>query len=106
MKTLLDMRSHETSLAPNGIIALEMLNENVPDLIITDITMPEMDGFEFCRKVRANPKWDSVAIIVYTGSHTSQADQQLGLSLGISQYILKPQEPDVLIEIIEKFLKK
>jgi DNA-binding response OmpR family regulator len=53
-----------------------------------------------------NPKWDSVAIIVYTGSHTSQADQQLGLSLGISQYILKPQEPDVLIEIIEKFLKK
>ena len=82
LATLLKELGHETMLAPNGVVALETMSKCLPDMVITDILMPEMDGFELCRQIQANPQLNSTSVIIYTGSYVSQVDQELGLSLG------------------------
>lgn len=100
--TLLKERGHDVVDAPNGKIALEMIKKSAPDLIVTDILMPEMDGFELCRQVRAIPECCDVIFIIYTGSYKSMADIELGRALGANEYIIKPQEPNKLIKLLEK----
>lgn len=102
VSTLLKGKGHEVMTAQNGKIALDMIKESVPDMIVTDILMPEMDGFELCRQVRANPEYNHVVIIIYTGSYKSPADIELGRAIGANEYITKPQEPSVFIQLFEK----
>jgi two-component system, cell cycle sensor histidine kinase and response regulator CckA len=69
---LLKDNGHTVMNATNGNEALGVLAESQIDLIITDILMPEMDGFELCRQVHANPEWKHVLIIIYTGTYTTR----------------------------------
>lgn len=102
MSLLLKEKGHSVVAAPNGKIALDMVNESMPDMIVTDILMPEMDGFELCRQIRANPEYNHVIIVIYTGSYKSPADIELGRAIGANEYIIKPQEPSVFTQLIEK----
>jgi len=102
MSTLFKEKGLNVSVAPNGKIALDMIKESTPDIIVTDILMPEMDGFELCRQIRTNPDYNHVIIIIYTGSYKSEADIELGHAIGANEYITKPQEPCVLTQLIEK----
>ena len=102
MSLLLQENDHNVVAAPNGKIALDRMKESMPDMIGTDILMPEMDGFELCRQIRANPKYNHVIIIIYTGSYKSPADIELGCAIGANEYIIKPQEPNVFTQLIEK----
>ena len=102
ISTLLKGKGHEVMTAENGKIALDMIKESVPDMVVTDILMPVMDGFELCRQVRANPEYNQVVIIIYTGYYKSPGDIELGRAIGANEYIIKPQEPSVLKELIEK----
>ena len=96
MSILLKEEGHNVVAAPNGKIALDMVKESAHDLIVTDILMPEMDGFELYRQIRDNPEYNHVIIIIYTGSYKSPADIELGCTLGANEYIIKPQEPSLL----------
>ena len=104
LKALLEGKGHKIVTAPNGKLALDMIKASAPDMIISDILMPEMDGFELCRLVRANPEWDHIPLIIHTGSYKSPGDIELGLALGANEYIIKPQEPDVFVQLIEKVI--
>ena len=86
--------------AVNGKDALEKALLNKPDMIISDILMPEMDGFQLCREVKTNKKLKEIPFIFYTASYTDKKDEEFALSLGAEKIIVKPQEPDVFIEII------
>ncbi len=102
LTNLLNRQDHTVLSALNGKKALDMIKESVPDMIVTDILMPEMDGFELCRQVRANPEYNHVILIIYTGSYKTPADIELGYAIGANEYIIKPQEPSVFIQLIEK----
>lgn len=102
LQSLLEGKGHVVTTAPNGKVALEMIKESLPDMVISDILMPEMDGFELCKLVRANPDWDHVVFIIFTGSYKSTVDIELGCALGANEYIIKPQPPDVFVRLIEK----
>ena len=91
MSILLTEEGHNVVAAPNGKIALDMVKESAPDLIVTDILMPEMDGFELYRQIRDNPEYNHVIIIIYTGAYKSPADEELGCTLGANEYIIKSQ---------------
>ncbi|MBC8286199.1 MAG: response regulator [Nitrospinae bacterium] len=106
LKALLEEKEHTVVTAPNGKVALDMIKESLPDMIVTDILMPEMDGFELCRRVRARPDWSGVIIIVYTGYYKSPADVELGYALGANEYIIKPQEPEIFLNLIENAIKE
>ncbi|MCQ1537480.1 response regulator [Methanocalculus taiwanensis] len=92
--------------ATNGREALDSAEKNPPDLIIADILMPEMDGFELCRRWKADPKLNHIPFIFYTATYTDPRDEQFALSLGAERYVIKPQKPDVLIGIVREVLEE
>jgi two-component system cell cycle sensor histidine kinase/response regulator CckA len=92
--------------ACNGREALTMAKDSPPDMIISDIMMPEMDGFALCREVKRNPKLSHIPVIFCTATFTSDEDKKLAQSLGVSRYITKPLETESFIETITKIIEE
>jgi len=90
----------------NGVEALQLARATPPDLIISDILMPEMDGFELCRQLKADPELKHIPFIFYTATYTEQQDQELAMALGAARFIIKPVEPLKLMEIIHQVLEQ
>jgi len=87
---------YEVSVATNGHEALRLAaSENPPDLILLDIMMPEMDGYEVCRKLKANPATEQIPVIFITAKSDAE-DETKGLQLGAVDYITKPLSPMVV----------
>lgn len=93
---------YSVNSASNGLEALKNLANDKPDLIVSDILMPKMDGFELCRQVKSDQELASIPFVFYTATYTEEADKQLALSLGAQYFIVKPETPDKLLEIINK----
>ena len=91
--------------ATNGLAALEILNHTVPDLIISDVMMPRMDGFELLEKVRANPDWIQIPFIFLTARGDKQ-DVHHGRSMGAEEYIAKPYDTNDLLTLITTQLNR
>jgi len=102
----LHVQGFEVDSAINGKDALKIAQQSPPDLIISDILMPEMDGFEFCRHVKQDEKLRDIPFIFYTATYTDSRDEQLSLSLGASRFVIKPQEPIKLNAIIQEVLSE
>ncbi len=86
---VLTVGGHQVFSANNGVDALRLAEELQPDLIFLDVKMPEMDGFEVCRRLRENPKTSRVPIIMLTGQ-TSVEEKVKGLEVGADDYLTKP----------------
>lgn len=91
--------------AANGKEALEKLEQTAISLIVLDIMMPEMDGFETCRAIRANPKTASLPVLFLTARAT-EIDQIVSLELGADDYIQKPVSPRVLVARVKSLLRR
>lgn len=94
----------EVITAYDGIEALQKLNNN-PDLIILDIMMPKIDGYEVCRRIRENKAYADVPVIFLT-ARGGEADEIRGLELGASDFIKKPISPQKLIARVNSNLRK
>ncbi len=87
--------------AVDGVKALELLEkEGGPDLILVDWNMPEMDGLEFVRALRGNPKWSSVPVVMVT-SETELERVSKALEAGADEYVMKPFTREVLQEKLQ-----
>lgn len=80
---------YRVDLALTGQAGLDMLRERVPNLLILDVNLPEMSGFELCRKIRTEATTSQLPIILLT-ARTSEPDKVLGLTLGADDYVTKP----------------
>lgn len=94
----------EVVTAYDGYEAIEKLKEK-PDLIILDVLMPKMDGFETCQKIRSNKEFKNVPVIFLTAKST-EADEIKGLNLGADDFIRKPISPKKLIARVQSNLRK
>jgi len=106
LEDFLVANGYEVDSAVNGVDALEKARHQRPDIIVSDILMPEMDGFELCRVVKKDRVLKSIPFVFYTATYTDSRDEKLALSLGASRFVIKPTDPDVLIDVIEEVLKK
>jgi chemosensory pili system protein ChpA (sensor histidine kinase/response regulator) len=96
---LLRRQNMEVLTAKDGVEALALLEDRIPDLILLDVEMPRMDGYELTRHIRRSPKLEAIPIIMIT-SRTGEKHRRLGLELGVNRYLGKPyQEAELLDEI-------
>lgn len=91
--------------ALNGKAALEVISQQIPDLIISDIMMPKMSGYEFLLHVRENPQWLHIPFIFLTAKGEKQ-DEYEGFRRGVDEYITKPYDSDDVLRFVEKQLDK
>ena len=100
LETLLRGHGHEVITAVHGEDALKKARQNPPDLIITDILMPVMDGFALCRAWMKDERLRSIPLIFYTATYTDERDRAFALSLGARHFIVKPADPDEFMAVI------
>ena len=96
---------YEVSTARSGHEALMQLAESIPDLIISDIRMPGMDGYKLARQLRGSPRTALVPIVFLTAKDET-ADRIEGFRAGIDAYLTKPFEPDELIAVVNAILQR
>ena len=99
-------RNHEVVSAHNGIAALEQLNAGAFDLIISDILMPEMDGFRLCRAVKIDARFMNIPFVFYTATYTAKEDEELAVALGASRFVVKPAGRDEFLATIEEVVNE
>ncbi len=104
LKILLQGHGYEVVSAANGIQAWKLLETHPIDLIISDILMPEMDGFQLCRKVKTHDTFHQIPFIIYSATYTSDKDKAFAMKLGANRFIEKPCEPDVMITAVKEEL--
>ena len=104
LKYNLEQDNFEVLVSSNGKDALKKISQN-PDLIVLDIMMPEVDGFELYQQIKANKEYQDIPIIFLTAK-SGETDEIKGLDLGASDYIQKPISPKKLIARIKSNLRK
>lgn len=102
---ILRLEGYNIITAENGVEGLAKMEESMPDLVLADVMMPEMDGFTFYENVRKNSRWISIPFIFLT-ARGEKTDIRHGYSLGADQYITKPFDPDDLVIAINNRLKR
>ncbi len=104
LETALTARGHAVSSANDGADAMAQIQKNQPDLIISDILMPKLDGFELCRQVKSNEQLKDIPVVFYTATYIEAKDKQYAMSLGASRFIVKPMEIISFLKIIDEVI--
>jgi CheY-like chemotaxis protein len=100
---LLELANYDVLVAENGFAALELIKTKTPDLILCDIMMPEMDGYEFLKNITGDRQPVPVPFIFFT-AYSEKTDIQKGMQMGATDYIVKPFNADELIGLIQQHL--
>ena len=96
---------YEVVAANNGEEAIALAKEEIPDLILLDVRMPRMTGYEACALIKADPRLQDIPVI-FLSAKGQEAEIQAGLQAGASEYLLKPFAPDQLTARIKAVLSK
>jgi two-component system alkaline phosphatase synthesis response regulator PhoP len=99
----LGMEGYEVLTALDGEQALERLKNEKPDLIVLDIMMPKVDGYEVCRTIKSSPETQHIPVILLSAKGRN-VDQKMGFDVGADDYITKPFSPRKLVERINSLL--
>jgi DNA-binding response OmpR family regulator len=104
LKIRLEMNNYEVITASDGVDGIESAIREKPDVIILDIIMPALDGYQVCRKLKENRKTNAIPVIMLTALGQS-AEKEKGYSSGAYAYIFKPFDDEELLNSIERALK-
>jgi len=105
MEFILARQGHEMIVAVNGEEALEKIQSQRPDLVLLDIMMPRIDGYEVAQRLRADPATAALPIIMLSAKAQDE-DIRKGVEVGIDEYITKPFTPDYLVQVVAKYLAR
>ncbi|MCU1389186.1 MAG: hybrid sensor histidine kinase/response regulator [Ilumatobacteraceae bacterium] len=106
LESLLTANGFEVDVATNGVEALATARRAVPDVVISDLLMPVMDGYTLMRHWKADERLKQSPFIVYTATYTGFEDERLAVNLGVDAFIVKPAEPDALLARLREVLAK
>lgn len=105
LQLMLEADDHQVTAADNGAEALEKALRQPPEVIISDIMMPIMNGFRFCREVRNHPDLKKIPFVFYTATFLAEEDRRLAMSLGATRFVVKPMESPQFARIIHDVLE-
>ncbi len=104
LEALLRSHGYKVARATQGAEALGLARLEPPDLIVSDILMPVMDGFSLCREWRNDPALAEIPFVFYTATYTSPEDEELAMGLGADLFLIKPLEPDLLMPKLQDLI--
>ncbi|MCX7598503.1 MAG: response regulator [Armatimonadetes bacterium] len=100
----LEKAGYEVVTAYDGIEALEAVEKDPPDLIVLDVMMPRMDGFEVLQRLQADPRFQRIPVVMLTAK-AQDADIWRGWASGVSSYLVKPFNPRELLTFVQRILQ-
>ncbi len=103
MKEMLEGHGYHVLTAVDGYEAIILANREQPDLILLDVMMPALDGYEACRRIKANPATRDIPVVMLSAK-SQQAEQNAGVDAGALDYICKPFTPKDLVAQVRGFL--
>ncbi|MFO7558211.1 MAG: PAS domain S-box protein [Desulfobacterales bacterium] len=106
MEALLKGDGHNTILSSNGAEAIEKLRSEQVDMIISDIFMPVMDGFQLCRICKGNETLKKILFVFYTATYVDDEDETFAYSVGADRFLRKPLEPDAFLKVIRELVQE
>ncbi len=92
-------------IATDGVEALEQIQSTQPDIVVLDIVMPRMNGYEVCRKIKSNPATQNVPVVICS-SKTEEFDRYWGMKQGADAYLTKPIQPQELLVTVRQLLDR
>jgi PAS domain S-box-containing protein len=106
LELLLGAHQYQVITAVNGADALAKARESLPNLIISDILMPVMDGFSLCREWKQDARLRRIPFIFYSATYTDDRDREFALGLGAARFIVKPEEPELFLRAVEEAIEQ
>lgn len=103
LEFLLDKNGYDVCTAANGAEALEQLDAFRPDLVLLDVMVPKLSGYEVCQRMRAEPKWQGIKVVMLSAKGR-EVEVSKGMSLGADLYVTKPFSSTELVATIDKLL--
>lgn len=97
------LSEYNRKVAVNGVMAIKVAEKTLPDLILLDVMMPEMDGFEVAKKLKDNPATADIPIVFVTAKTDVDSFVE-GFELGAEDYIMKPFDPNVVLSLVKRKL--
>ncbi len=101
---ILEARGHQVASAKDGVEALEAVAAAPPDVVILDVNLPRLDGYEVCRRIKADPRSAHVPVVMMTAAYVSVDDAREGARAGADEYVIKPFLREVLIHNVERLI--
>ena len=102
LRARLEPAGHLVAEASDGEAGLRLLESEPPDLVFLDVMMPRIDGWQVCRRIKANPKTQFIRVVMLT-SMGQQIDQLRGWESGADEYLIKPWDPVKLLAVVNKW---
>src|SRR5438128_7488844 len=104
LAALLETAGHYVLVAGDGNQALNLAHEHAPELVISDVLMPLMDGYELTRRLKLEPATAGISVIFYTAYFGGQDAKQLAQALGVARVLVKPSDNEVILRAVEEVL--
>ena len=102
--SVLEEAGYQTIRATEGIEGIQKVREEKPDLILLDIKLPDMDGYQVCRMLKSDEELKHIPVVMATASKIEKKDEFWGFQVGADGYIVEPFEPEELIDVVERVL--
>lgn len=104
LEVALTRRGYAVERAADGLQALEIARRERPTVIVTDILMPNMDGYQLCREIKSDKRLASIPIVFYSATYTDPEDQDFAIQLGGSRFVVKPADPEEFLAVLDQVL--
>ncbi|MDF1524734.1 MAG: response regulator [bacterium] len=104
-KQIFEMEGYEIITAQEGMDALKKLHEEIPDVVLLDVNIPGMNGFELCRQIKEEPTLQDIIVVMISAVYYSDEDAKKGMAMGADAYFTKPYENEVLQSKIKELIE-
>ena len=102
---ILEGRGHQVQVARDGFEGIARIRAEPPDVVILDLNLPKLDGYEVCHQIKTDPATKHVPVVMMTAAYVSVDDAHRGTKAGADEYVVKPFLREVLIHNVERLLK-
>ena len=102
---IMEARGHTVTTAKDGAEAIERVKADPPDVVILDLNLPKIDGYEVCKRIKTDPATQHVPVVMMTAAYVSVDDARTGSQAGADEYVVKPFLREVLVHNVERLLK-